>query len=49
MHEMDEAAGSDLGIPSEGDGGYLKMAEVSQAPMSNLRLGRSRAPRIRRP
>ena len=39
MHEVDEAAGGDLGIPSEGDGGYLKMAEVSQAPMSNYLWG----------
>ena len=39
FHELDEALGEDLGIPAEGDGGYLKMAEVSQAPMTNYLWG----------
>ena len=39
FHEMDTALGSDLGIPQTGDGGYLKMAEISQAPMTNYLWG----------
>jgi hypothetical protein len=39
FHDLDEAHGADLGIPAEGDGGYLRMAEISQAPMSNYLWG----------
>jgi hypothetical protein len=39
IHDLDEAHGADLGIPPEGDGGYLRMAEISQAPMSNYLWG----------
>jgi hypothetical protein len=39
LHDLDEAHGDDLGIPTEGDGGYLRMAEISQAPMTNYLWG----------
>jgi len=39
LHQLDTADGPELGIPEQGDGGYLVMSEISEAPFSTYLWG----------